>query len=413
MQRAAQTAVVTVQAAGLVTGALADANTLAVLGMVSCGSRSPPTTAGRYLVSPFYDYGPLAMAFGNVGLCVVVYAVHGAAVWVYSTAQRVPWGAASAALRFPSIPRLLPVYLVQGAALGGSGLLWTGHVTASDIGFGLLALALVLPFAAVDAAVLRVLVSPAATFSPLREVAPEAHRSWWRRLLIGRGVWSPAEVCRRYGSLFSATVPRRTWYFAVDYGVLYGVAVAASSRPGSGAACVAVYAVISAIFVAAVAAAVVLRPFRRPLDNALYVLKLLLMCCVNGLNSVAALSDYAASVSVVLSAVLLLRMVLGLIGDYLESSVLATGCDPPDAVKGCSQEVTVTLLESEMEKCVEPVTLELCADDEDESAIVPLCCPEIPEETEVVSSVVALQETELVVAEQHRPHLEELYESLG
>jgi hypothetical protein len=163
--------VVTVQAAGLVTGALADANTLAVLGMVSCGSRSPPTTAGRYLVSPFYDYGPLAMAFGNVGLCVVVYAVHGAAVWVYSTAQRVPWGAASAALRFPSIPRLLPVYLVQGAALGGSGLLWTGHVTASDIGFGLLALALVLPFAAVDAAVLRLLVSPEATFRPLSEVA--------------------------------------------------------------------------------------------------------------------------------------------------------------------------------------------------------------------------------------------------
>jgi hypothetical protein len=287
--------------------------------MMQCGSQAaPPATAARYFVSPFYDYGPVAIALGNFGLGAAAYAVQGCGGLLLARVQRIPLRAAFSAVRFPSIGRLAPVFLYQGVVVGGVAALRAG-AQGSDTAWGSISLLLSLVFVGVDVLVM------------LRYVGPQAVPWWvgddvrprgWRRPFVGVMLWAPEDVRNRFGSLVGPYVPSRRWFFLQDVALQLCAAAMAASRPSSNATCDALFATLCALFLAAAAATVALRPYRRWPDTVLQCAKLLLMGLLNAVRVRTPLVGAAAGITMALGLLLTLRAGFLVVSQVVEAKLL-------------------------------------------------------------------------------------------
>ena len=270
----ATAAIATVSAvAGM--GAAGSAQTLAVLGSLSC---SPPTakkqtSSLRYMLSPFVDFGYSAMVLGNAGIVASVAIGQGLLILILVYIRRYPRLRALGTARFPSMSLTVAGFLYQGTVFAGFQLVQL-QITLSDFLVG-------------SAGILLCVLMPLGTTWYIKQsvlhhlsfrLYPHAMHgapplTFLSRILLPRGFWDSRDVdgnemeyIERFGSAISSFCDHRAVlvhaypHVFVFFVNLFAVLIAAAS-------CKALYAVLIAVFVACASFVVWFTPHRSPFLN--------------------------------------------------------------------------------------------------------------------------------------------------
>ena len=221
-------------------GAAGDAQTLAVLGSLSC---SPPaakkqTSSLRYMLSPFVDFGNSAMVLGNVGIVAVITIFQGLVIIVLVRCRRNMMIAAMGAARFPSLTLTVSGFLYQGTVFAALQLI-QAHASSEKVALGIVALLLCIalpimttyhlrryvlallvfrlyPFSAPEAAAI-VSVDQLAPEVAEAQQTSQGELSCLMKLLLPIGYWDshdmrgyPMEFRRRFGRIINSFKDRKT-----------------------------------------------------------------------------------------------------------------------------------------------------------------------------------------------------------
>ena len=217
-----------VQATGTVTAAMAaassvaggvgasgSAQSLAVLGMISCASPGArkQTSSLRYLLSPFVDSGYSTMVIGNFVIVVAVTVLQGIVIAALFHLTHSTWIGALGSARFPSLALSVAAFLFQGTVFAGLLLInAAGESSAGEIFLGVAALLLCALMPIGTTWYIRRDVLSKLAFILYSHACPGApERSWLSRLLIPDGFWdsldlvgNELEVGRRFGRLVNS-----------------------------------------------------------------------------------------------------------------------------------------------------------------------------------------------------------------
>ena len=201
------TAAVTTASLSIRASAAGDAQTMAVLSSSPCSSASArkQASASRYMLSPFVDFGDVAVTCGNLGIIVVIVAVQIAIVRKRSQGPE-DVAAQCGRVYFPSLAIASFGFFYQGTALASLRLL-LGSPTGATI-VGLVGAVLVLMVPVAGTVLIPRLVGERSEFRryPLQDANPS--------LLVRRfypcGFWGPSLARRMFGSVRSKLIPRST-----------------------------------------------------------------------------------------------------------------------------------------------------------------------------------------------------------
>jgi hypothetical protein len=311
---ATQAAVTTAATASAVLGGdVVTAASLVLLSLISCSKLAPNPGASAYVMSVFYDHGPVAMVFGNIGLVCLVFLIH--YVVVVMATKLGGWSsleAGCATLRYPALSIRVNDFLLTGTAFAALLAFWSSDAGALVAG--------VIGVMAVVSAVIGAqvyyfrFVQPHCTFH-LYPISHQVGCLLERQLLFPSGAWDgPHGVRNRFLPLMGAFIPRREFARTLLWSPSLGLVVLSATASngvgcGSGPWIVGIAHVIVAFLVA-----FVLRPFRLPSDGLLSPVGTLLIgvACILKTSSDATLMDASDSVTTAVGGVQLLRTMVAL-----------------------------------------------------------------------------------------------------
>jgi hypothetical protein len=311
---ATQAAVTTAATASAVLGGdVVTAASLVLLSLISCSKLAPNPGASAYVMSVFYDHGPVAMVFGNIGLVCLVFLIH--YVVVVMATKLGGWSsleAGCAMLRYPALSIRVNDFLLTGTTFAALLAFWSSDAGALVAG--------VIGVVAVVSAVIGAqvyyfrFVQPHCTFH-LYPTSHQVGRLLERQLLFPCGAWGgPHGVRNRFLPLMGAFIPRRELARTLLWSPSLGLAVlSATASSGVGCGSGPWIVGIAHVFVAFVVA-FVLRPFRLPSDGLLGPVGTLLVgvACILKTSSDATLLDASDSVTTAVGGVQLLRTMVAL-----------------------------------------------------------------------------------------------------
>ena len=257
--------------AGAASGAASsDAQVLVILSLMSCASPAQAAQVGSsaYLISPFYYSGPLAMAWGNMGIAVGVAGIHGAVTLIRR--WRRPLGGDPAAWSsFPSRSFVVFQFLSQGMQLGAMSALWSASATSSSAALAA-AGALILNVAVLGYAIKQGMTLPF-RFSPYKEFQSEP---LWKRFVLPSGYYGKSPLIKKYGAVVRAYCKPR---HCISQPVITLMVLATAAGAPPPEYCNAQLAVLVAILFSSAVFLATTRPFRSALETVWTVLSLLTM----------------------------------------------------------------------------------------------------------------------------------------
>jgi hypothetical protein len=273
-------------------GDVASAASLVLLSALSCSTLAPDPGASAlsvdpgasaYVMSVFYDEGPVAMVTGNVGLGLMVGLCQYALVCLVARLRGTAALDAAVALRFPAVSIRAADFLLPGTMYAALVAFWSaerGAAAAGALGVAAVLVALVL----LDYVCAVRYVLPRCEYE-LYDAAAGYRTGHWleARLLFPAGQWQPRAVRSRFWPMMGPYVPRRTWVRVVTMSLALLLAIASGIAPSAGAACAASAWVVGGVHVVAAFVLVVLRPYRVPSDAVLGPVGTLLVgavCCL-------------------------------------------------------------------------------------------------------------------------------------
>jgi hypothetical protein len=209
---------------GGAAAAAGDAATLAALAMMTCGGhRTWETNTGpqRLVISVFYDMGPGAALFGNIGLALACFTLLRIAVWCRRRRGMEPSDTWQIKLRYPNVPWSAFMFILPGVAFSAVSLLGGGMDDDQLLGtskIGHLA-AGVTVLVAVSAVLVYCIVVVMGRVAMLVHLQPTTHifcepylPRWFMRLfaswLLPRVGWEPKHLERQYGNFFSSVASK-------------------------------------------------------------------------------------------------------------------------------------------------------------------------------------------------------------
>ena len=219
-------------AASVVSGGL-DASLLAVVALASCAGAPLQRLSGiaAYMLSPFKDFGPLGMVWGNISLILLT--LLGLRLGAVVTLYRLPsekdplsrWG-------LPGRPVTCAAFLNGGiafgafAALAGRGVSTSAQYPTSAAGLSWMCIAglLLHKYLLPKAACLRVNEYP-----HVKHMSPQL-----MQLLVPRCFYYPARLRRRFGAVCGSVLPTFRRRAFVPHAVLVYMAAVAAVDVGSG-----------------------------------------------------------------------------------------------------------------------------------------------------------------------------------
>ncbi len=321
----ATTAVTTATALVSASGA-ADAQVLALLSFMSCGSNLARAQGKRllYTISPFIDFGPIWIVAGNILLAAGFFLTQLLIVAIAAKCDLARFPAAGALVRFPSFSYVLTNFLIIGIVHGSTRLLAEGsNMTPVEGVLGVLGFLLSIAFIASYWFVLRDLRFRWISYGFFHS------RSKAVKWLYPRGYWHPPETRNRFGKLFTSFGEKYLYWgaFPVIGSILPSVF---TGLPFLGEAwCIAIYVLLALNFGVVFIIVAKLRPYRSPFLNISSCMNYLCLFCivllkaltvneiVNG-SSRRMLDKGQEVLGYIQMALILIRCLYSLITQYLE-----------------------------------------------------------------------------------------------
>lgn len=310
-------------ASAVLGGDVTAAATLVLLSLISCSKLAPNPGAGAYVMSVFYDEGPVAMVFGNIGLVVVAVALHYMVVTIFLKARHgfLSKPDAYATLRYPAISIRVSDFLLAGTTFAAFLSFWSaddGAIVAGVVG-------VISAFSVVVGMQWYYYrtVKPLCEFT-LYPIEHEIGFQLERVLLFPRGAWDgPCGVRHRFLPLMGSYIPSREFTRTLLFCPSLAMAVLSATASndvgcGSGPWIVGVAHILTAIMVAGL-----LRPFRVPSDSLLAPVGMVLVgvACILKTFDDTALSNASDSVTTAIAGIQMLRTVVGLWVRYREDQL--------------------------------------------------------------------------------------------
>ncbi|CUG88223.1 transmembrane protein, putative [Bodo saltans] len=310
---------------GAAVTAAADMQALLTLGMSNCAPSvlKKSSDVSLYLLSPFYALGLEAMAFGNIGLFVMLWLVQLLAVLMMERAQestpvarRVtnapnPADNVRPRLKYPNLSYAAGLLLVQGSLSGATTLVMNrssaGEIVAGAAALVLLITGIALRVRAGRRAPLSLLVYSLYPMRVLRSVA------WVPTWVLPSGEWVPERLRETHGRFRSSVRGGAEWM--CEYATIVSMCVAViGALPVPEEQCyIVVPVLLFIVYAVTFVLVVVVRPVRAPLANILqaasYLVMLGIAMCmfISGIKSNNSVNDDASSMS---TAVLALSFAL-------------------------------------------------------------------------------------------------------
>ncbi|CUG90584.1 transmembrane protein, putative [Bodo saltans] len=337
-------------------GAIGEAASLAALAMITCGGqRSFGSNTGvqRLVISVFYDLGPVASVWGNLGIAAVVFVVHfGLVTMIECRRSRAasrqeklhrplkapvstPLKPVAVLLRFPSHSNVVFLFLLPGVLFASAPCFapTEGSTTAVATGaIGIIVSCVIVGMSVRHAAAhVWPLVDVVSTTDDFRAALPP----WFLRVFgiaLPAAAWVPQEIKLQGSSFFSAMASREVLHLQPLLHVHGAIFSLVAGLPFPSSACPAQFAVLMvwALVPLVPQCAYQLRVLRRPPSNVLSVASSLLAVCIVACNAVffegpASLGDGARSALSVfgymLTVVSGLKIIVSISGNIIEKYV--------------------------------------------------------------------------------------------
>jgi hypothetical protein len=257
------------------------------VGLIALGtSRCAPaamkssTSAGRVLLSPFYALGNGASVLGNVGVALLVAALHYTSVRVllWREHRSNPSSATNimSSARFPQMSILCAVHLSRGIAFYSA--LSTSGATAGDdenddeavplraVAAALGALALVTLVVALVKSEMNGVARKQLHFHRFRQVSLCRVR-WLHPILLPVGIWGPADARRRIGVLRGPIVAGSERFAMLWSAVSVLSSLVVGAVPGSAGGCMGLAAAQVVLLGGASIVVAIYKPMRVPVGG--------------------------------------------------------------------------------------------------------------------------------------------------
>ncbi|CUG81171.1 membrane-associated protein, putative [Bodo saltans] len=293
-------------------GTLGDAAMLAALSMMTCGGQKTwvsNTGRQRYVISVFYDYGPVASVWGNMGIVLMVFLLHATVVrcidrraerrkdmkrshesYDEPTSKTQSLVAAATLLRFPSYSNVILMFLLPGVLFSSAGCFANFSDGTTDAGKEDLVTGIAgLVASAISVAVVVrhsvLYVWPKARLFPAQQNFEAALSRRFLHTcgpLLPAGSWCPARLRLQASSYFCAMAGRNVLVFQPLLHVHGGIFALIAGLPFPTSACVAQFALLVVWLMVPVALMLVhrLQLLRWPLSNVLSLAAWVLSACV-------------------------------------------------------------------------------------------------------------------------------------
>ena len=189
------------------TSVSSDAQSLVLVGLMACATSSDARQRStmRFIVSPFYDSGSLAVITGNLGIALVIAFVQLVAAFVVyrrSSIENFTFLDGCRVVRFPRLAYSFACFLFNGIALASSILVQ--EITGENTGLGFVgAVGIVLCCLFIYSN--RIVTDRYARISYVTyddETLQARFGNKVPRFFVPRGYWTPPEELRLYGSYF-------------------------------------------------------------------------------------------------------------------------------------------------------------------------------------------------------------------
>ncbi|CUG39245.1 membrane-associated protein, putative [Bodo saltans] len=265
---------------------------LVLLSLLSCTSLSPDPGVSGYAMSFVYNYGPIAMVSGNIGIGVGVTLLFAATVFVLSRhLGHARYDTAAEILRFPAVPIHVADFFLPGTLFASFLCFWSTEGGALPT--GVVGACIVAGYVAGTQIMHGSVVQPLCSFTAYNVPYPTGHARE-ASILFPRCRWSPHSR-NKYSPLVNPFVPGKEWTrtMLLCLSLLLG---AVSGMASSGVGCSAGAWIIGVANIVAALALMFLRPFRLPVDKwiAPLTISLIGLSCVlkaTGDADLAAASD--------------------------------------------------------------------------------------------------------------------------
>ncbi|CUG28029.1 transmembrane protein, putative [Bodo saltans] len=295
-------------------GDVVSAASLVLLSMLSCNTLAPNPGVSGYVMSVFFDDGPVSMVTGNVGIGAFVSLCQFGLVSVVARLRSQSHDDVAATLRFPAVSIRATDFLLPGTMYSALTF-WSTEIGAVATGvFGAMVVVVALVALEYFYAVLYVL--------PLCDYAkyntshyPTGH--WLEaRFLFPTWQWYPRGVRSRFWPMMGPYVPGKTWVRGVIMCLALLLALVAGMA-SSGVGCVSGAWTAGIIHIAVAVVLVALKPFRVPSDALLGPLGTTIIgmaCCLKATGN----DDAVAVSDDITTAMALLQVVRTLIGLWVQ-----------------------------------------------------------------------------------------------
>jgi hypothetical protein len=283
-------------------GAIGDAASLAALAMITCGGQrtwDSNTGVQRLVISVFYDHGPVASVWGNLGIALFVFAAQLGLVrlieWrrARAAARRRPSSTlattlpkpAAVLLRFPSHSNVVFLFLLPGVLFSSAGCFAPTEASSAAVATGVVGIAASVAAVALSVRHAALHVWPEAGIVSTADDFKAALPHWFLGAFgaaLPVTAWAPKELKLQASSFFSAMASRETLRLQPLLHVHGAVVALIAGLPFPSSACPAQFA---ALLVWALVPLVPMclcrmRVLRRPPSNALSVASSVLAACI-------------------------------------------------------------------------------------------------------------------------------------
>ncbi|CUG32999.1 transmembrane protein, putative, partial [Bodo saltans] len=244
-------------------GDVVSAASLVLLSMLSCNTLAPNPGVSGYVMSVFFDDGPVSMVTGNVGIGVFVLLCQFGLVAVVARLRSQSRIDAAVTLRFPAVAIRVTDFILPGTMYSALTAFWSTENGAVATGvFGVMVVVVALVALEYFYAVCHVL--PLCEYSKYNTTYPTGH--WLEtRFLFPTWQWSPREVRCRFWPMMGPYVPGSTWVRVVTMCLALLLAVVAAMA-SSGVGCIPGAWTVGILHILVAILLIIMKPFRMPSD---------------------------------------------------------------------------------------------------------------------------------------------------